>query len=414
MALLGQKIALNPTDEQIVVFKQCVHFARTAYNAAHSDWNADRHRSLYDLKKIFNSRKRDVFPEFAELSQNVGKNAIHAFGDAVSRYKTGQNDAPRRKTHKSRPAFQVDNGVDSVKITEDSKHVVLPRIGRVRLHEPPRWTGEVRRAFVKRIAHRWYLSILVNVDEPEPPDTSHLPAAGCDVGISALATMDDGTVYENPRALRVNERKLRRANKALARKKYRGKNWWKAKEFLARLHHRISNVRMDAHHQATHRILQGIRALGIESLTVKGLMKNRKLSKALADASLSGFLTKLKYKAVRRGIRIVEASRFWPSTKRCSSCGYVKKKVSLSEREYHCGVCGFVEDRDINAAINLRQLASSTEESLNACSANADGTSVSRDAVRPTLVGWHRNPRTRGRSRKSLTSQIIIDYAGLA
>ena len=402
MALLGQKIALNPTDDQVAVFKQCVQFARAAYNAAHSDWNADRRRSLYDLKKIFNSRKRDVFPEFSELSQNVGKNAIHAFGDAITRYKTGQNGAPKRKTHKSRPAFQVDNGVDSVKITEDGKHVILPKIGRVRLHEPPRWTGEVRRAFVKRIAHRWYLSILVDVDEPEPPDTTHLPAAGCDVGISALATMDDGTVYENPRALRVNERKLRRANKALARKTYRSKNWWKAKEFLARLHHRISNVRMNAHHQATHRILQGIRALGIESLTVKGLMKNRKLSKALADASLSGFLTKLKYKAVRRGIRIVEASRFWPSTKRCSSCGYVKKKVSLSEREYHCGVCGFVEDRDINAAINLRQLASSTEESLNACG----------DAVRPTLVGWHRNPRTRGRSRKSLTSQIIIDYAG--
>ena len=414
MALLGQKIALNPTDEQIAVFNQCVHFARTAYNAAHSDWNADRRRSLYDLKKIFNSRKRDVFPEFAALSQNVGKNAIHAFGDAIARYKTGQNGAPKRKTHKSRPAFQVDNGVDSVKMTADGKHVILPKIGRVRLHEPSRWTGDIRRAHIKRIAHRWYLSILVDVDEPEPPDTSHLPAAGCDVGISALATMDDGTVYENPRALRVNERKLRRANKALARKKYRGKNWWKAKEFLARVHHRISNVRMDAHHQATHRILQGISALGIESLTVKGLMKNRKLSKALADASLSGFLTKLKYKAVRRGIRIVEASRFWPSTKRCSSCGYVKKKVSLSEREYHCGVCGFVEDRDINAAINLRQLASSTEESLNACSAKADGTSVSRDAVRPTLSGWHRNPRTRGRSRKSLTSQIIIDYAGLA
>ena len=418
MALLGQKIALNPTDEQIAVFNQCVHFSRTAYNAAHSDWNADRRRSLYDLKKIFNSRKRDVFPEFAELSQNVGKNAIHAFGDAIARYKTGQNNAPKRKTHKSRPAFQVDNGVDSVKITEDGKHVILPKIGRVRLHEPPRWTGEVRRAFVKRIAHRWYLSILVNVDEPEPPDTSSLPARGCDVGVTALAkTIDEnGEVqeFDNPRALRVNERKLRRANKAMARKKYRSKNWWKAKEFLARVHHRISNVRMDAHHQATHRILQGISALGIESLSVKGLMKNRKLSKALADASLSGFLTKLKYKAVRRGIRIVEADRFWPSTKRCSSCGYVKKKVSLSEREYHCGVCGFVADRDINAAINLRQLASSTEERLNACSEKSDGASVPRDAVRPTLVGWHRNPHTRGRSRKSLTSQIIIDYAGLA
>lgn len=320
MARLGQKIAFNPTDEQIAVFNQCVHFARSAYNAAHSDWNADRRRPKNDLKKIFNSRKRDVFPEFAALSQNVGKNAIHAFGDAVARYKTGQNEKPKRKTHKSRPAFQIDNGVDSVRFTEDGKHVIFPKFGHVRLLESPRWSGVIRRAFVKRIAHRRYLSLLVNVDdlytplagsiaEPEPPDTSHLPAKGCDVGISALATMDDGTVYENPRALRVNERKLRRANKALARKTYRSRNWWTAKEFLARVHHRISNVRMNAHHQATHRILQGISALGIESLSVKGLMKNHRLSKALADAALSGFLVKLKDKACTR--------TSWP---RCSSC----------------------------------------------------------------------------------------------
>ncbi len=151
---------------------------------------------------------------------------------------------------------------------------------------------------------------------------------------------------------------------------------------------------MDAHHQATHRILQGISALGIESLSVKGLMKNRKLSKALADASLGGFLVKLKYKAVRRGIRIVEADRFWPSTKRCSSCGYVKKKVSLSERNYHCGVCGFQADRDVNAAINLKQLASSTDESLNAVG----------ETVTPTLVGW-----TRGR-RKVKPEQDFHDF----
>ncbi len=397
MTLLGQKIALKPTEEQVEAFNLHVQFARAAYNAAHSDWNADRRRSLYDLKKIFNSRKRAVFPEFSACSQNAGKNAIHAFRDAIRRYRTGQNGAPKRKTHKSRPAFQIDNGVDSVKITEDGKHVVLPIIGHVRLHEPPRWTGEVRRAFVKRIAHRWYLSILVDVNEPEPPDSSNLPPAGCDVGISALATMDDGTVYENPRALRVNERKLRRANKALARKTFLSRNWWKAKELLARVHARIANVRSNAHHQATHRILQGISALGIEGLTVKGLMKNRKLSKALADASLSGFLVKLKYKAVRRGIRIVAAEKFWPSTQRCSSCGYIKRgtsKMTLKDREYHCGICGFIEDRDVNAAINLRQLAASTADSQNACG----------EAVTPTWVGWPR------RSRKPLTEQIMIDF----
>ena len=400
MALIAHKTALQPTKEQKKAFNKLCDFARLAYNAAYSDFKTGQelgeYRSVYDLKKIFNARKKDVFPEFAELSQNVGKNAIHNFGDALARWRSGQNRFPKRKKHNSRLSFQMDNGVDSIKITEDGKRVILPKIGKVLLAEKPRWTGmPVRRAIISRKAHRWFISLLFDVDEPEPDDTSHLPAEGCDVGISQLATLSDGTVFENPRALRTQERKLKRQHRSLSRKTYQSGGWWKAKEKLARLYLRISNIRTDAHHQATHRILQGISALGIESLSVKGLMKNRKLSKALADASLGGFLVKLKYKAVRRGIRIVEADRFWPSTKRCSSCGHVKKKVSLAEREYHCGICGLVADRDVNAAVNLKQLASSTDESLNAIG----------DAVTPSLLGWHR-----GR-RKVKPNQTLIHFA---
>ena len=408
MAIQAQKIALRTNSKQEERFQHHLNYARVAYNAARSElldgMERNEYLSVYDIKKLWNARKREVFPEFADCSQHVAKNAVHALADATTRWFSKQNGRPKRKNRKSKPSFQIDNGVDSIKLTEDRRYVILPKMGRVRLKESPRWDGVIRRAFISRKASTWYLSITMDVDEPEPPDTSHLPAAGCDVGISALATMDDGTLYENPRALRHHERKIRRANKSLARKKFLSKNWYKALDRLTKVHARVANIRMNAHHQVTHRILQGISALGIESLTVKGLMKNRKLSKALADAALSGFLVKLKYKAVRRGIRIVEADRFWPSTKRCSSCGNVKNTLSLSDRTYHCGICGFIADRDINAAINLRQLASSTDESLNACG----------DAVRPTLVGWHRNPRTRGRSRKPLTSQIIIDYAGFA
>ena len=410
MALLAHKTAMQPTQTQKKVLNQHCDFARNAYNAALSDFKTGLDNgefcSVYDLKKLFNARKREVFPEIDGLSMNVGKNAIHNFHDAVKRWQSGQNNFPKRKKHNSRSSFQMDNGVGSVKVSANGKHVILPKIGKVRLAEKPRWTGQVRRAVISRTAHRWWISMLFEVDEPEPPNTSgtdptcgviasHLPAEGCDVGVAYLAKLSDGTTFENPRALRVHERKLKRLNRSLSRKTYRSSGWWKAKELLARLHLRIRNIRMDAHHQATHRILQGISALGIESLSVKGLMKNRKLSKALADASLGGFLVKLKYKAVRRGIRIVEADRFWPSTKRCSSCGYVKKKVSLSERDYHCGVCGYQADRDVNAAMNLKQLASSTDERINAVGAS----------VSPTQVGW-----TCGR-RKVKPNQMIINFA---
>ena len=379
MALRAQKIALKPSELQVEAFHKHVDFARVAYNAAHSEARgADNWMSLYDIKKAFNARKREVFPEFADCSQNAAKNAIHAFEDARKRHKSGQNGKPKRKTHKSKPSFQIDNGVDTVKVSDDGRYVILPKIGRVRMHEPPRWKGVVRRAVVSRTAQRWYISILVDVDEPEPPDTSHLPAEGVDMSCGDnLAIRSDGKAYPNPRALRTYERKLRRLSKSLSRKTYRSKGWWKAKELLARLHARIANLRADCHHKATKSILSaGISALGIESLNVKGLMKNRRLSKSLADAAMGGFLVKLKYKALRYGVQLVEASRWFPSTQQCSSCGHRKtgtSKLNLSQREYHCGVCGFVEDRDINAAINLRLLAASTADRINAVG----------DAVRP-------------------------------
>ena len=417
MHLKAHKTALRTHTELDAIFWHHVDFARVAFNAARSEFfdglERNQYLSLYDIKKLWNSKKRTVFPEFATCSQNVAKHACHNFWNAVQRWYAKQNRVPKRKTRQSKPSFQIDNGVDSVRFSECRRYVILPKIGRVRLKEQPRYPGVIRRATISYKAGTWYLSYLVEVDAPEPPDMSHLPPAGCDVGITYLARMDDGTVYENPRALKVHERQLRRASRAASRKRLGSKNCQKANANLAKLHNRIANIRMDAHHQATHRILRDISVLGIESLTVKGLMKNRKLSKALADAALGGLLVKMKYKAVRRGILIVEAERFWPSTKRCSSCGYVKPSMPLSEREYHCGICGFIEDRDINAAINLRQLAASTADSLNACSETSDGTSVSRDAVRPTLVGWHRNPHVCGGSRKPLTEQMLLDYSRL-
>lgn len=397
--LKAHKTALRTNSDLDATFWKHVDFQRVTYNAIRSDFldglERNEYLSLYDLKKIWNARKRHVFPEFMNCSQNTAKHACHNFWDGVQRCFAKQNRMPRRKTRKSKPSFQIDNGVGSVRFTECGRYVVLPKIGRVRMKEKPRFPGVIRRATISYKGGTWYLSYLVEVDAPEQLDRSHLPPAGCDVGITNLATMDDGTVYENPRALRVNERKLRRASKSASRKKSRSKNCQKANAHLAKVHARIANIRSNAHHQATHRILQDISVLGIESLTVKGLMKNRKLSKAIADASLGDFLVKLKYKAAQRGIQIVEADKFWPSTKRCSSCGYVKPKMTLADRDYHCGVCGFKEDRDVNAAINLRQLAASTAESQNACG----------DAVTPTLVGWHR-----GR-RKPLTEQIMLDYS---
>ena len=176
---------------------------------------------------------------------------------------------------------------------------------------------------------------------------------GIDVGINTLATCSNGDTYDNPRPLKRYERKLARANRRLSRRQKGSQNWYKAKSMLSAVHARIGNIREDAHHQATIRIVRKASAIGIETLNISGLLKNRKIAKALSDSALGGFLTKLKYKANRRGIPIDEADRFFASSKTCSNCGHKKEDLVLSDRTYHCSECGHEIDRDLNAAKNL-------------------------------------------------------------
>ena len=169
--------------------------------------------------------------------------------------------------------------------------------------------------------------------------------------------MSDGTKYDNPRPLKRYERKLKREPRKLSRKVRKSKNWIKQKWKVARIHYRIACMRNDAHHKATTDIVNKASAIGIETLKVNNMLKHRKLAKALSYSALGGFLLKLKTKADARGIPVEEADQFYASSKTCSSCGQKKKDLTLSERIYLCSQCDASIDRDVNAAINLRQLA---------------------------------------------------------
>ena len=198
-----------------------------------------------------------------------------------------------------------------------------------------------------------------------------------DLGIKHLAVTSEGVYYENPKALKRYERKLKRLQRQFSRKVKGSRNWYKLKDKIAKLHYRITCIRQDAQHKASTAIINNASRVGIESLNVAGMLKNRKLARALSDASLSRFLEMLKTKAERINVKVVEADTFYPSSKTCSRCGVVDSDLSLSDRTYHCSVCGHTQDRDLNAAINLRTLAVGHTESINACG----------DTVRPHQLG---------------------------
>ena len=349
--LRGHKIALRPTARQRRWFSMQCGYARVAYNDALHDWNHGA--ELGDLRKRFNAIKYDKYHWCKDMDQRAAMYGIMSLEDAILRYRKGQNERPKRKRHNARQSYSMEGA--KVKITDNA--IKLPKIGWVSMHERLRFKGKIKRVTISRTAHCWFASVLVETDAIIEAAAPTSPVIGIDVGINTLATLDDGTKYDNPRPLKRYERKLAREQRKLSRKEYESNNWHKQKLKVERIHYRISCIRKDAHHQATTAIVRNASKIGIETLRVTNMVKNRKLAKALSDSALGGFLAMLKSKADALGIAIVEAPQFFASSKTCSSCGDKKEDLTLADRMYHCESCGYTVDRDINAAINLRTIA---------------------------------------------------------
>ncbi|MDE0425968.1 MAG: transposase [Candidatus Poribacteria bacterium] len=363
MALKAHKIALRATEKQRSWFAQQCGYARVAFNYGLSDFkdglSKDEWRSARTLRKRFNAEKREKFEWSGACDQRAAAYAFENLGDAITRWKKGENGFPKYKKRSHRQSYTVEGA--KVKVAD--KHIRLPKIGRIRMFEALRFEGDIRSVTISRTAHRWFVSILVDTGTPKPPcDTRGLPVVGIDVGINTLATLDDGTKYHNPRPLNRYERKLKREQRKLSKKVFRSNNWQKQKRKVERIHYRIACIRADAHHKATTDIVKRASGIGIETLKITNMLKNRNLAKALSDSALGGFLEKLKSKAKVLGIPIIAAPQFFASSQTCSRCGHKKTDLSLSERQYHCQRCGFREDRDVNAALNLRPLAVGSAE----------------------------------------------------
>ncbi len=179
---------------------------------------------------------------------------------------------------------------------------------------------------------------------------------GVDLGVKAIATLSDGRYLPNPQVLRSNLKKLARLNRSLARKEKGSKNRDKARKKIAKLYYRISCIRVDILHKATTYLTKNFTTIVLEDLNVRGMMKNRRLSRAISEVGFYEFRRQLEYKASLYGSTIVVADRWFPSSKKCSSCGAVRDRLELSERFWTCDHCGVEHDRDVNAAKNLENL----------------------------------------------------------
>lgn len=368
----GFKTELKPNDRQRTLLLQHAGCARFAYNwglerCIEARRNGGKKPSAMELHRRLNAIKGSEFPWMYESSKCAPQEALRDLDRAYKNFfrrckqkKRGKKGFPRFKSR--------SRGIGSFRLTgsigASETHVTLPRIGAVRLKEHgylPTSDDDVRvlSATVSEKAGRWFVSLQVEIESQDPPpaEEDDRPIVGVDLGIKTLATCSDSTTFENPKALGSKLRKLKRLQRSLSRKERGSENRKKAAKKVAKLHWRISNVRRNALHEVTTWLIRNHSAVVIEDLNVSGMMKNHNLARAIADVGFHEFRRQLEYKGEWYGCEIVVADRFFPSSKTCSECGAINEALTLSDREWVCVGCGSIHDRDLNAAVNLKNWA---------------------------------------------------------
>lgn len=391
--------------------------AEESYGIAEDGLTQWRPWSLPALRKAFNEAKHSD-PRFAAWWEENSKeaystglaNAAAAF-DNYAKSKRGQRKGKRvgmprfKSKRKARLSCRFTTGV--IRVDTNGRHVTLPRLGAIRVHEPTVKlldrvrAGSVRilSATVRHERGRWFVSFQAEVKRDltrvARPDT----AVGIDLGVKTLAVMADSTgeirTVANPGHYDRARRQLRRACRIVSRRQgpdrrtgqKPSRRWEKANARRNKVHHRVANLREDALHKLTTSVAAEYGTVVVEDLNVAGMLRNRRLARRIADAGFGEIRRQLDYKTRRRhATRLVVANRWYPSSKTCSGCGAVKAKLPLHVRTYECDACGLVLDRDDNAALNLAALAA-------AC---VTGTGVAGDQDTAPAV-----PKPRGADRKT-------------
>jgi putative transposase len=370
--------------------------------------------NAFALKKQFNQLRAHDYPWTYQVTKCVVEGAFDDLRSAYDNFFAGRADYPKyKKRGKSHESFYLSND----KFTLGSHWIAIPGLGRfildqrqttkdrgklkrtlgtINLTEKLRFVEEgkttiptnkrnkrkqVRCESVKLLgatvcceAGHWYVSIQVEIKKQRPPTPALV--VGVDVGLKQAAVVSDGRRLENQRPFASHLKKLGKLQRKLAKKQKTkdpetkrtlfSKNYEKQRQKVARKHQQIANIRRDVQHKFTTELARTCGVIGIEDLHILGMMANRKLARAVADAAMGQLLQFLKTKAANAGGDLFIASRWFPSTKRCSCCGHVKKRMPLKHRTYQCLVCGLVIDRDLNAALNLLWFATEQLRQLHA------------------------------------------------
>jgi len=374
------KTEIKPTQKQIEKINQSIGICRWLYNSylAKNKELYEQYKqgiipkekafmSANDFDKYINNEVKvlDDFKWINDCGSKARKKAIQNAETAYKRFFKGQSKFPRfkKKSKSDVKLYFPKNNKGDWKI--ERHRLMIPTLKNVRLKEYGYIPVEAKiiNGTVSKKADRYYVSVVIDVDTSIVQNTNQ--GIGIDLGLKDFAICSDGNTYKNinkTQRIRKLEKKLKREQKRLSRKyeflKKKGgtatkSNIKKKIVKVQKLHHRLDNIRTDYINKTISRIVnQKPKFITIEDLNVKGMMKNKHLSKAVAQQKFYEFRNKLTNKCHALGIELRIVDRFYPSSKLCHSCGSIKKDLKLKDRVYKCD-CGYIEDRDYNASLNL-------------------------------------------------------------
>ena len=374
------KIKLKPNNKQQTKMLQFCGAKRFAYN-----WALGRQQENYKnggkfisdckLRKEFTQlKKTDEYKWLYSISNNVTKQAIKDCCIAYKRFFSGYGEIPKFKSKRTdRPSFYIDNG--KIKFTNDkvkleniatSKKKNKAKLNWIRLCEKNKIPTDCKyiNPHVVYNGIDWFICVGVEIeDNLEEPNSNGI---GIDLGIKDLAICSDKVTYKNinkTQKIKKLEKRKRRLQRSISRKYlnnkkgeryYKTSNIIKLENQLLKLNHRLTNIRNNYLHKVTSEIInRKPKFITIEDLNVSGMMKNKHLSKAIQQQKLYEFRRQLEYKCKWNNIELRIVNRYYPSSKLCHNCGQIKSDLKLSDRIYKCD-CGYEEDRDYNASLNLR------------------------------------------------------------
>lgn len=371
------KTEINPTSEQRVKINKTIGTCRYIYNfyLAHNKELHDNGQKFMSGKSFSVWLNKEYLPNhpddawIKEVSSKSVKKSMEDGCVAFTRFFKGESKFPKfkKKGKSDVKMYFVHNNPKDCRC--ERHRINIPTLGWVRLKEkgyiPTTKDGYVVKSGTISVkAGRYYVSVLVEVPDEKISGNSNA-GIGIDLGLKEFAVVSNGKTYKNinkSAKLKKLEKQLRREQRRLSRKyenlkkgeSAQKKNIHKQKLRVQKLHHRIDNIRTDYINKIIAEIVKTKSSyITIEDLNVSGMMKNRHLSKAVASQKFYEFRRKLKTKCGNHGIELRVVDRFYPSSKRCHCCGQIKKDLKLSDRVYKCN-CGYVEDRDFNASLNLR------------------------------------------------------------